>query len=166
MNKLSLESFYGGKQGVSPIVKARFKYITSAKRKDENGNIIYDQNNKPVYIDKAYGNMVNYRNITPPDSEVMETMFASINYEDVWYGQLAIIDTTNKRNKNNGKLFRRVLGRTEAEAEKDGGTLHGEYIGRIVGPSEGFPNVKIHGSVDSIKDIVKNKLNKAEKDFK
>ena len=159
MNKLSLESFYGGKQGVSPIVKARFKYITSAKRKDENGNIIYDQNNKPVYIDKAYGNMVNYRNIIPPDSEVMETMFASINYEDVWYGQLAIIDTTNKRNKNNGKLFRRVLGRTEAEAEKDGGTLHGEYIGRIVGPSEGFPNVKIHGSVDSVKDVVKKTFN-------
>jgi hypothetical protein len=27
VNKLSLESFYGGKQGVSPVIKARFKYV-------------------------------------------------------------------------------------------------------------------------------------------
>jgi len=27
VNELSLESFYGGKQGVSPVIKARFKYV-------------------------------------------------------------------------------------------------------------------------------------------
>lgn len=63
---------------------------------------------------------------------------------------MAIIDTLNKRNPNNGKLFRRVLTRTESEAAIDGGTLHGEYIGRIIGPSEGYPKIRL-GSFDSMK---------------
>lgn len=136
MNKLSLESFYGGKQGVSPIVKARFKYI--------------DIN------DAAYIIYVNKNGTNPPDSEVMEKCFANPTYEDVWYGQLAILDTENKRNPNNGKLFRRVLTRTKDEAAIDGGTLHGEYIGQIVGPASGYPNVRLN-SIPNILSDIKNK---------
>ena len=116
---MSLESFYGGKQGVSPIVKARFKYVDTK--------------------DQAYIAKVN-SGIVVDSKDVMELCFADTSYTDVWYGQLAIIDTENKSNKNNGKLFRRVLTRSNNEIT-DGGTPHGEYIGRIVGPSEGFPKV-------------------------
>jgi hypothetical protein len=55
---------------------------------------------------------------------------------------LCIIDTTNKRNPNNGKLFRRVLPRPKSIYEEDGGTPNAEYIGRIVGPAEGYPTVR------------------------
>lgn len=130
---MSLESFYGGKQGVSPIVQARFKYVSV-----EDEAYIYDSN--------IEGNTIN-------TSDIMEECFKDASYEDVWYGQLAIIDTTNKRNPNNGKLFRRVLGRSEADAAKDGGTLHGEYIGRIIGASEGFPKVQL-GSLSGMIDKV------------
>lgn len=54
---------------------------------------------------------------------------------------MCIIDTTNKRNPNNGKLFRRVLPRPESTYE-EGGTPNAEYIGRIVGPAEGYPTVR------------------------
>lgn len=130
---MSLESFYGGKQGVSPVVKARFKYVDT---------------NDPAYlkqIEKGFS-------ADSLKSEVMDVCFADVSYEDVWYGQLAIIDTTNKRNPNNGKLFRRVLPRTESEVEENG-TLCGEYIGRIVGPSEGYPKIRL-GSVDNIKNQI------------
>ena len=126
---MSLESFYGGKQGVSPVVKARFKYVDT---------------NDPAYLRQ----IDNGFSADSLKSEVMDACFADVSYEDVWYGQLAIIDTTNKRNPNNGKLFRRVLPRTESEVE-EGGTLHGEYIGRIVGPSEGYPKIRF-GSINNI----------------
>lgn len=127
---MSLESFYGGKQGVSPVVKARFKYVDT---------------NDPAYL-RQIDNGFSADSLKP---EVMDVCFADVSYENVWYGQLAIIDTTNKRNPNNGKLFRRVLPRTESEAAIDGGTLHGEYIGRIVGPSEGYPKIRF-GSINNI----------------
>lgn len=147
---MSLESFYGGKQGVSPVVKARFKYIDT---------------NDPAYISYKNNN-----GQVPDESEVMELCFSNTAYDTVWYGQLAIIDTTNKRNKNNGKLFRRVLGRSDDETKKDGGTPHAEYIGRIVGPSEGFPKVQFSGSIDSLKQQVKDVYinsseNKTDNDF-
>ena len=138
---MSLESFYGGKQGVSPVVKARFKYVDT---------------NDPAYQKAVNDGIAD--NILK--EQTMERCFADSSYEQVWYGQLAIIDTTNKRNPNNGKLFRRVLPREESEIQIDGGTLHGEYIGRIVGPSEGYPRVEI-GSLGSMVTRVKNSYTKA-----
>lgn len=114
MNKLSLESFYGGKQGVSPVIKARF---TSIDNMNEN--------------------------------------FSNPDYHDVWYGELCIIDTVNKRDKDNGKIFRRTLKKSEVEAntEDNLNQPNAEYLGRIVGPSEGFPNVKL-GSIQWLKNTL------------
>ena len=75
-------------------------------------------------------------------NDTMEICFANTEYTQVWYGQLCIIDTTNKRNPNNGKLFRRVLPRAKSVYEEDGGTPNAEYIGRIIGPAEGYPTVR------------------------
>ena len=136
MNKLSLESFYGGKQGVSPIVKARFKYINTED---------------PAYQNKVSQIGEDRKSELKP--ETMELCFADPIYKDVWYGQLAIIDTTNKRNPNNGKLFRRVLAR-DGKDMSPGDTPHGVYIGQIVGPSGGFPMVKL-GSIDNMIQEIK-----------
>lgn len=121
---MSLESFYGGKPGISPVIKKSFKYVNTddpayqAKiEKDEEGNII-----------------------SPDDSEVMETCFAKSNYSDVWYGELAIIDAENRNNLNHGRLYRRTLNRGDTN---DLGTQHAEYIGTLAGPAGGFPQTKI-----------------------
>lgn len=90
-----MDSFYGGKQGVSFVIKASFasinEMVSNFKEKDDN---------------KA----------------------------KVWFGEYCLIDTVNKNDKNNGKIFRRGIA-TSTNAALGGA----EYIGQIVGPSSGTP---------------------------
>lgn len=87
-----MDSFYGGKQGVSFVIKASFKSIDD---------------------------MVNsFKN----------------NEDKVWFGEYCLIDTVNKNDKDNGKIFRRGIA-TSTNAKLGGA----EYIGQIVGPSSGTP---------------------------
>lgn len=95
-----MDSFYGGKQGVSFVIKAKFSSI-----------------------------------------EEMLTNFRNVNYKSVFYGEYCIIDTINKNNKDNGKVFRRTL--NTAGDEYDG---LAEYIGQIVGPAGGTPNIELGGN--------------------
>lgn len=120
---MALESFYGGKPGVSPVIKARFKYI--------------DTN------DAAYTTAIS-NGKTPDELKpfTMSKCFADLSYKDVWYDELCIIDTDNKFNPNNGKIYRRTL-------EPNNG-LHAEYLGQIVGPSGGAAKISI-GSIDNAK---------------
>ena len=87
-----MDSFYGGKQGVSFVIKASFKSIND--------------------------------------------MVASFkkNEDTVWFGEYCLIDTVNKNDKDNGKIFRRGIGSSTSSAL--GGA---EFIGQIVGPSSGTP---------------------------
>lgn len=73
----------------------------------------------------------------PGTSFIIKSKFASIQamndafdsndaYTDVWYDEYCIIDTVNKNNKDNGKIFRR-------------GYNGAIYIGQIVGPASGTP---------------------------
>ena len=91
-----MDSFYGGKQGVSFVIKASFASIddmvNNFKGKDNNKN------------------------------------------RDVWFGEYCLIDTVNKNDKDNGKIFRRGI--ATSTNDKLGGA---EYIGQIVGPSSGTP---------------------------
>lgn len=59
-------------------------------------------------------------------------------YKTVWYGQYAILDTPNKNDADNGKIYRRGLDYSNA----NGGA---EYIGQIVGPSSGTPYFQMTG---------------------
>lgn len=114
---MSLESFYGGKQGISPVIKHAFKYV--------------DTNDNAYLAAIAAG-----ATAAELKSYTMDACFAESTYENVWYGELCIIDTTNKNNPNNGKLFRRTLkGKGDIELPN----RSAEYIGQIVGPSSGVP---------------------------
>ena len=123
---MSLESFYGGKQGISPVIKASFQYVDIK--------------------DPAYGAAIQAKtpeNGTIPteekakiDAATMDIVLADSNYEDVWYNELCIINTTNKANKNNGKLYRRTL---KGRGDKDLENHSAEYIGQIVGPPGANP---------------------------
>ena len=113
---MSLESFYGGKQGISPVIKNSFEFI--------------DVNDPAYQAASASG-----RTETELAPLTMDICFSNIDYKDVWYDELCIIDTINKNNPNNGKIFRRTL----KKAGDTGVNLCAEYIGRIVGPAGTSP---------------------------
>ena len=97
---MALESFYGGKPGFSPVIKASFKYIN---------------NEDPAYQTALINNG---NNAAALKEYTMDECFKDINYTDVWYGELCIIDTENKMNPNNGKLYRRTLKKAPDDAIK------------------------------------------------
>lgn len=123
---MALESFYGGKPGVSPVIKARFKYI------DKNDLAYKYAQNTLGWTEEA---------LKP---YTMEECFKDPEYPDVWYEELCIIDTDSKTNPNNGKLFKRTL-TTNGDS-----SLHAEYLGQIVGPSGAIPNIEI-GPLDDMR---------------
>lgn len=158
---MGLESFYGGKPGISPVIRNSFKFVNTGD---------------PAYIAKI-GSNTPYSELSPKEIALLEIVdpnlnitsegsikwdenylkpftmdecFADPNYRDVWYSELCIIDTDNKMNPNNGKIFRRTLKRTETAIDA-GDTRYAEYIGQIVGPSGGVPNI-FFGSIDSARE--------------
>jgi len=79
---MALESFYGGKQGISPVIKASFKYLTNET--DSNNN----------YLDSAYKAAIdkinNDNNITDKtiaieavNKETLSVQFSNPDYQDV-----------------------------------------------------------------------------------
>jgi len=137
---MSLESFYGGKQGISPVIKNHFKYIDTQ--------------------DPAYQVALNKEGTTELDlkPDTMDLCFIDSSYEEVWYNELCIIDTTNKNNPNNGKLFRRTL-----KGHGDTGeNLCAEYIGQIVGPAGANPFMSFT-SLKEVKDKIDD-INTVNKD--
>lgn len=109
---MSLESFYGGKQGISPVIKNSFEFI-------DTNDFAYQA---ALEAGKTASELLPF---------TMDSCFANANYKDVWYDELCIIDTVNKNNPNNGKIFRRTL----KGAGDTGTNLCAEYVGRIVGPA-------------------------------
>lgn len=134
---MSLESFYGGKQGISPVIKGSFKYI------DEND---------PAYIAAIAAATPTEGSISSEDKkeidkETMDLCFLNPNYKDIWYNELCIIDTESKNNSNNGKLYRRTL----KGLGNIGTNLCAEYIGQIVGPAGGNPRMEFM-SIEDLKE--------------
>ena len=132
---MSLESFYGGKQGISPVIKNSFEFIDV---------------NDPAY----QAALASGRTAAELFPLTMDLCFNNIDYKDVWYDELCIIDTINKNNPNNGKIFRRTL----KKAGDTGTNLCAEYIGRVVGPAGTNPffsfgnlgSVSAQGTIEKI----------------
>ena len=132
-----MESFYGGRQGASFIIKKSFKYLDVsdpaylAKHKFTS---CYENNGEYVFNQIGGGE---YKTNTPPSSEqIMAYCLANDGYKDVWYNECCIIDTENKNNPNNGKIFRRRF--PDQMWDKN----HYEYLGTIVGPAAGASMLK------------------------
>lgn len=144
---MALESFYGGKQGVSPVIKAKYKYI------NENDPAYQARINSKTKLTKEEAIWLNDalgENSYNKDQEItwtkdllkpftMDECLKDVNYTEVWYGELCIIDTDSKTNPNNGKLYRRTLKQVDNKTANTDDTLYAEYIGQIVGPSGGIP---------------------------
>lgn len=141
---MALESFYGGKQGLSSIIKAAFKYVST---NDKNFQYLTSEEQA-----KAIKN-----------NEVMESCLSNANYDTVWYGELCLIDTDNKNNPYNGFLYRRTLANQgsddpikiySADTEEVGTSINklsAEYIGQIVGSQSGVPLVSVT-SLDKVNE--------------
>ena len=125
---MALESFYGGRSGFSPVIKGKFKYLNT-------NDLAYQAD--LTKANESAGTLKPY---------TMDECFKDPNYTDVWYGELCIIDTDNKSNPNNGKIFRRTLKKIEDAAWTEAGnTLYAEYIGQIIGPAGGIPKLHLGG---------------------
>lgn len=109
-----MDSFYGGKQGVSIVLKARFQSV----------------------------------------DEMIKAFKGGGNYTNVWYGELCIIDTPNKNDKDNGKIYKRGLDYQNSM----GGAV---YIGQIVGPSSGTPYFQLN-TINEVNYQATSKLNENE----
>lgn len=115
-----MESFYGGRQGASFVIKKSFKY----KNKQD-----------PAYIKDS-----STREESDLFPDLMEENLSDPNYKEVWYNEYCIIDTTNKNNPRNGEVYRRTL---QTQDGKGNVSSPYEYIGQIVGPSAGVPMLNI-----------------------
>ena len=148
---MALDSFYGGKQGLSSVIRKSFKYIS-----------IHDPAYKVLSPEEQA--------TAKENNEVMDECFADKDYTDVWYEELCLIDTPNKNNPANGCIFRRKYNRqydwypywvqydnTSGAVENANATLnnnantrlYGEFVGQIVGPQSGTPFMSI-GNLASV----------------
>lgn len=84
--------------------------------------------------------------------EKMQEAFRSgPEYKAVWYGEYCIIDTDNKNDFDNGKIYQRGT-------EYGNGTGDAKYVGQVVGPQSGVPGFDFK-SFDKVKEYI-------TKDFK
>lgn len=127
-----MESFYGGRQGASFVIKRAFKYLDledpaflcDNKLKYENGE--YYSLDKGDKLNKSYVEALG-------KFSVMSEYVKHPDNKELWYNEYCIIDTENKNNPNNGKIYRRTINETGSELDYP----YAEYQGQIVGPSSG-----------------------------
>lgn len=136
-----MESFYGGRQGASIVIKARFKYITDQQKNNNNENSSYID---PYYDIALTALTTGESAISETDAKAIlapDTMTVQLNdpsYTNVWYNEYCIIDSDNKNNTNNGKIYRRTL---KSVNDEDPVGSVAEYIGQIVGPAGSSPQL-------------------------
>lgn len=92
-----MDSFYGGKQGISFVLKGSFESVNDMITAFKRGN----------------------------------------EYQDIWFDEFCLIDTPNKNDKDNGRLYQRGLDYTNSM----GGAI---YVGQIVGSSAGTPLMQLN----------------------
>ena len=92
-----MDSFYGGKSGLSFVLRGRFDSI----------------------------------------DDMIQAFKRGDSYRDIWYNEFCIIDTPNKNDLDNGKIYQRGLDYTNDM----GGAV---YKGQIVGPESGTPFMQLN----------------------
>ena len=116
-----MDSFYAGKPGVSFVLKGRFAYISPDK--DTYQAALTELIAEGKTQDEAIAEL---------KPQTMTECFSDVNYKDIWFNEFCIIDTKNKSDKDNGKVFRRTMKGPSDETHIGGVS---EYIGQIVGPA-------------------------------
>lgn len=134
-------SFYGGRRGASFILSGRFRYIDGNKIPPKDEKLI----EKEYGLDKPIKSRVEWVN----KNCMIQAFKQDGDYTEVNYDEYVIIDSYDKNDPNNGKVYRRGYDFNSAL----GGA---EYIGQIVGPSGPAPALKMTTYQD-VEDIVEKK---------
>ena len=135
-------SFYGGKQGASFVIKNAFKYV------DKQDHAYVSAVND---IERSSMSAQDKIEATKAlENNVMESCFSNPKYKDVWYGEYCIIDSPNKNNENNGRIYRRTLKRRGSGNEGNAVGGYAEYIGQVSGPAGPTLQLGAIGSVAAI----------------
>ena len=87
-------------------------------------------------------------------ADMEEKFRAGAAYRDVWYGEYCLIDTPNKNDADNGKIYQRDIATSNNASGK-------KYIGQIVGPSSGTPYFQMN-TIEEVEKISKEKLGEYE----
>ena len=121
-----MESFYGGKQGASFVIKNAFKYVDTISSDYKNAarviNEIQDTNQREAKLAEL-------------KASTMSECFKDPAYKLVWYGEYAIIDSPNKNSETNGQIYRRTLKREGNNGVEENIGWYAEYIGQVTGPA-------------------------------
>ena len=142
---MEYNSFYGGRRGASFIIVKSFKCI----RKPDIDNWFWKK-----VIQEAWENASKDNIGTEPSIEewvvdncMVQAFEKGGAYKIVNYDEYVIIDTPNKNDKDNGKIYRRGY-----NYANDPNNLGGaEYIGQIVGPAGMAPQVEMK-TIDEVTD--------------
>lgn len=109
-------------------------------------------------MDSLYGGHQGVSFILKDSFHSIDEMVAAFKsgsaYTNVWYNEYCIIDTRNKNDKDNGKIYQRGLN----FQNKMGGAL---YVGKIVGPSSGTPYLSL-GTINDTQKKVQEALGEYE----
>lgn len=159
-----MESFYGGRQGVSFVIVKRFDGIDIPQDNNYSSDYFaYDETNEKFIIEnnsfirRTANNYKNYlswkrhylngetisgASFPLENAQGMVQCFeqGAITANIVNYGEYVIIDTPDKNNPDNGKVYRRGLNYQKSETNPLAGA---EYIGQIVGPQGDSPELEI-----------------------
>lgn len=159
-----MESFYGGRQGVSFVIVKRFDGIDIPQDNNYSSDYFaYDETNEKFIIEnnsfirRTVNNYKNYlswkrhylngetisgASFPLENAQGMVQCFeqGAITANIVNYGEYVIIDTPDKNNPDNGKVYRRGLNYQKSETNPLAGA---EYIGQIVGPQGDSPELEI-----------------------
>lgn len=169
---MAFSSFYGGRQGASFVIVKRFDAVSIAEdtyyRKvlyaiNENGYFIYNDgfieknaNNYTLYdwqwvtLNGSYVTVINSQGVISQQrvstayQEGMVECFkkGGESTDIVNYGEYVIIDTMEKSNPDNGKVYRRGM---NYDYNPTTNPLAGaEYIGQIVGPQGDIPDIHVN----------------------
>lgn len=127
---MEYNSFYGGRRGASFIIAKSYRLIRATEEalKNYDGDIKKDMEANP----ERYPDINSWI-----ENNVMITAFShGGQYKTVNYDEYVIIDTFNKNDIDNGKIYRRGYDYTN-----DWGGA--EYIGQIVGPAGLGPHAEV-----------------------
>lgn len=143
---MEYNSFYGGRRGASFIIVKSFKCIRKPDTENwfwkkvirQDLNLAEDAEPTIAQIDEWV-----------LDNCMVQAFEKGGAYNIVNYDEYVIIDTPNKNDKDNGKIYRRGYNYVN-----DPNNLGGaEYIGQIVGPAGMAPQVEMK-TIDEVTDLL------------
>ena len=127
---MEYNSFYGGRRGASFVIVKNYKVISP------DDNRIDDMIKIDLELDESSTITETQREEWLLDNCMIYCFKQGGGYKTVNYDEYVLIDTTNKNDKDNGKIYRRGY-----EYNNDmGGAV---YIGQIVGPAGMAPHVEM-----------------------